>query len=80
MSPEELKSITKVEPMLVTAHDVAKLLQVSLRSVWRMRSAGCLPMPVRVGSSVRWRIDEIRIWITEGCPSPSARNNEPRRK
>jgi predicted DNA-binding transcriptional regulator AlpA len=56
------------EPLLVTAKVVARLLNVSTRSLWRMKSAGNIPSPVRVGSAVRWRIDEIKAWIAAGCP------------
>lgn len=68
------------EPLLVTAAELAALLNVSTRTLWRLRSAGQLPQPVRFGGTVRWRLDEVRNWIAEGCPPPQARENERRRK
>jgi len=68
------------EPLLVTAAEVAHLLNVSTRTLWRQLSAGLIPPPVRFVGSVRWRIEEIRNWIAEGCPPPRARENEGRRK
>ena len=65
--------------LLATPKQVAKLLQVSTRTLWRMRSAGSLPTPIRLGSAVRWRRDEIEQWILAGCPSVSDRNNNLRR-
>jgi excisionase family DNA binding protein len=56
---------------LVTAGHVARMLRVSKRTVWRMLSAGRLPVPIRVGGIVRWRIDEIKKWIYAGCPERS---------
>jgi len=58
-----------VEPLMITAAQVARMLQVSLRTLWRMRSAGDLPTPLRVGAAVRWRKEEIIRWIADGCPS-----------
>jgi predicted DNA-binding transcriptional regulator AlpA len=55
--------------MLVTANQVCAMLQISLRTLWRMRSGRLLPTPVRLGSSVRWRRDEIQKWIEAGCPA-----------
>ncbi|MGD9721457.1 MAG: helix-turn-helix transcriptional regulator [Pirellulales bacterium] len=68
------------EPLLVTAAEVAHLLGVSPRTLWRQLSAGQIPQPVRFGGTVRWRIDEVRKWIAEGCPPPRARENDGRRK
>ena len=63
------------EPLLITAGELAALLHVSVRSLWRLRSCGVIPEPVRLGNSVRWRRDEILCWISEGCPQPQARDN-----
>ena len=68
------------EPLLVSAAEFARLLQVSTRTLWRQLSAGQIPKPVRFGGTVRWRLEEIRKWIAEGCPLPQARENEGRRK
>ena len=57
--------------VLLTVEQVAKLLQVSPRSVWRLRSAGEIPEPVKIGGTVRWIADELRHWIANGCPKPS---------
>lgn len=65
--------------LLATPKQVAELLQVSTRTLWRMRSAGSLPTPVRLGAAVRWRRDEIEAWIREGCPSSDGRDNDRRR-
>lgn len=65
----------ETQPLLLTARDVSKQLQVSVRTVWRLRSAGKLPKPVEVGGAVRWRNDEFQKWVAEGCrsSSPAAR-------
>ncbi|ADG68471.1 Prophage CP4-57 regulatory [Planctopirus limnophila DSM 3776] len=59
-------------PILATAESVASMLSISLRTLWRMRSAGKLPAPVRVGKSTRWRVSDIQEWIAAGCPVPMA--------
>jgi predicted DNA-binding transcriptional regulator AlpA len=67
------------EPLLVSASTVARMLNISTRSLWRLRSAGVLPPPVRLGGTVRWRIDEIKNWIAAGCPPEKSHENERRR-
>lgn len=57
-------------PLLVSVRTVAKLLQVSTRTVWRMLSAGELIKPRRIGNIVRWHLDELKAWIANGCPRP----------
>jgi len=51
------------------------MLQISTRTLWRLNSAGSLPAPVRLGGAVRWRLEEIKIWIARGCPKAEAREN-----
>ncbi|TKJ34640.1 MAG: DNA-binding protein [Planctomycetes bacterium B3_Pla] len=53
---------------LLSAKELANLLSVSTRTVWRLRSAGALPEPVTVGSSRRWRASDVSEWIEAGCP------------
>lgn len=57
-------------PLLLSANQVAEMLNISIRTLWRLRAAGKLPAPVRLGGSVRWRIDAIQAWIEAGCPAP----------
>ncbi|MBC7820701.1 MAG: helix-turn-helix domain-containing protein [Planctomycetaceae bacterium] len=55
-------------PSLLPASEVAKVLAISIRTLWRLESAGKLPLAVRIGSSKRWRQDELDAWIEAGCP------------
>ncbi len=59
-----------VSAELVNARELAKLLSVSERTLYRLKSTGELPPPILLGGSVRWRLDEIRQWISKGCPRP----------
>jgi predicted DNA-binding transcriptional regulator AlpA len=58
-------------PLLGDAVTVGALLGLSSRSVRRLDSSGRLPRPVRCGGSVRWRLDELRLWVAAGCPDRS---------
>jgi len=58
------------EPLLLRAQELARLLSISLRTLWRLHSAGSLPRPMRLGAAVRWRADEVKQWIAAGCPVP----------
>lgn len=55
---------------LVNARELAKILSLSERTLYRLKSTGELPKPVVLGGSVRWRLSEIRQWIAKGCPRP----------
>ena len=52
---------------LISARTLANTLSTSVRTVWRLRSAGELPKPVKIGASVRWRSTDIDQWIEWGC-------------
>jgi predicted DNA-binding transcriptional regulator AlpA len=50
--------------LLLSAPDVARLLRVSVATVWRMRSAGRLPPAVRVSAgAIRWRRSDIEKFV-----------------
>ena len=54
--------------LALSAADAAKLLNISERHLWSLKSRGRLPQPVRLGRSVRWRLDELRAWLEADCP------------
>jgi excisionase family DNA binding protein len=59
---------TDTTPLLISAAELASLLGISERTLWRLLSARRLPQPLRLGRNTRWRADEIRRWIDSGCP------------
>ena len=46
---------------------VAQTLDCSPRHVYRLADAGRMPAPLRLGSLVRWDLEEIDRWIADGC-------------
>jgi len=54
--------------LLVDTTQVAKLLKVCEKTVWRMQTTGEMPMPIRIGRAVRWSYEEIKAWVDAGCP------------
>ncbi len=65
---------------LMSARQVAELLNISTRTLWRLKSAGRLPSAIRIGKSIRWRREDLNTWIEEGCQTPISTDNVPRRK
>jgi predicted DNA-binding transcriptional regulator AlpA len=57
-----------LDPVLISADDLAALMQISTRTLWRLLSAKQVPKPIRLGGSTRWRLDQVRKWIEQGCP------------
>lgn len=64
------------DSLLICADELAKMLQVSTRTLWRLLSSGQLIQPIKLGGSTRWRLDEVRRWIDQGCPAPSDGKND----
>jgi excisionase family DNA binding protein len=56
-------------PDLLTVHELAGILKLSHRSIWRLVRSGQLPTPIHLGSSTRWRVDEIAAWLKRGGTS-----------
>lgn len=57
------------ERLAVPARQVAKLLSISERHVWKLDTAGRIPAPARLGRAVRWSIPELEAWQDAGCPA-----------
>lgn len=54
-------------PTLITVDELAALLGISRRSVYRLDLRGELPPALRV-RGVRWIRQEIEAWLDQGCP------------
>lgn len=68
MSTAPTTTPTTIEPLMVDVRGVAALLGVSARHVQGLDYSGRLgPMPVKLGRSARWSVQEIRDWISGGC-------------
>lgn len=52
---------------LLNVNEVAELLNASTRTVYRLADAGKMPRPLKLGALVRWRREELRRWIADGC-------------
>jgi excisionase family DNA binding protein len=65
------------ERLLISVDELATILRVSPRTVWRLLSAEKLIPPVRFGGAVRWRYGDVKQWIDGGCP-PNSKPNKPR--
>jgi predicted DNA-binding transcriptional regulator AlpA len=53
----------QAEPQLLEAADLADLLGITLRSVWRRKADGTLPKPVQLGRLVRWNRTDVERWL-----------------
>jgi excisionase family DNA binding protein len=68
-SSDPLKPVRK----LLTVTTVAEFCDIAPETVRRLTDRGAMPMPVRLGRAVRYRLDEIDSWINDGCPNLSKR-------
>jgi predicted DNA-binding transcriptional regulator AlpA len=57
------------ENLLLDTKQVAKLLSIGERTLWRHANSGRVLKPIKVGSAVRWNARELRQWVEAGCPT-----------
>jgi prophage regulatory protein len=65
----QTETIESNNDCLINAKGVAKILNVGVSHIYMMRSCGLIPLPIKLGGSVRWNKLEIIDWINTGCPS-----------
>lgn len=58
-------------PLGLAASDAAQLIGVSLSHFYQLHKTGRLPLPIRLGRSVRWIRSELVEWLETGAPSRS---------
>lgn len=53
---------------LLSVTDLALRLNVSRRTIWRMRDSGELPAAVTIRGCLRWNPETITAWLADGAP------------
>ena len=56
------------EPILLSTAQAAELVGVKIRTWYIWDRLGFVPKPVKIGSKLHWRRDELLAWINEDCP------------
>ena len=54
---------------LLSDKRVAAFCAISRRKVWELHARAAMPVPLRIGRSVRWDMADIELWIQLRCPS-----------
>lgn len=57
---------------LLTVREVARLIKLSSRQVYKLSAMGSLPRPVKLGRSTRWREVDIATFVANGCRMDAA--------
>jgi excisionase family DNA binding protein len=53
--------VRKTDVAVINVREVAELLGVNARTVWRLSQRGEIPAPIRLGDRVvRWRLCDLR--------------------
>jgi predicted DNA-binding transcriptional regulator AlpA len=62
------EQVNQTQPLAISARQLAAMLGVSIRQVWRLNAAGKLPKPLWLGGSRKWLRKEIEAFLEAGCP------------
>jgi predicted DNA-binding transcriptional regulator AlpA len=57
-----------VEPLMVDAGQAAALCGFHRATWYRLQSAGKTPAPVKLGARRLFRVEDLRLWVSLGCP------------
>ena len=67
LTPTATPDAVAPDPLaLLTAAEVAALLQVNVRTLRRMRHERTFPRPTRMGRSLRWKRSLVERWLEGG--------------
>jgi predicted DNA-binding transcriptional regulator AlpA len=70
MCPPTPESVQATTPAVYDVGDLAALLLISERQVWRLSDRGAIPGRIHIGRSARWLRTTIDRWLADGCPRP----------
>jgi predicted DNA-binding transcriptional regulator AlpA len=62
------KPVAGPDPLLISAKTAAPMCGRSEASWWRDHAAARIPRPVRLGGRTLWRVEDLRLWVSLGCP------------
>ncbi len=62
-------NVLETPQLLLTAKQVAALLGISWRTVYRLNDSGKMPKAVKVSGATRWNKKAILRWIELDCPN-----------
>ena len=65
----ERMDASTMDSAMLTVHDMARVLNCSARTVYRLADSGRIPRPVKLGALVRWPREALGRWIADGCPN-----------
>ena len=57
---------TTNKSLTLDATEVAQLLGISKRTVYRLLDAGQIPKPIKLGNATRWRRSDIELFVEAG--------------
>ena len=63
LNTQEINNSNRALPRLLTAQEVAKILNIGHSTVYQMHSRGEIP-GMRIGRSVRFLIEDVENYIT----------------
>lgn len=63
--PEPLR----IEPLLLRAKDASAICGLSVSTWYEYQAAGRIPPSIKIGRARRWRLDILRRWCQENCPT-----------
>jgi excisionase family DNA binding protein len=52
--------------LLIDSKQLAKLLRISERTLWKLHHTGEMAPPIRIGRAVRWSLETLKAWIEKG--------------
>jgi excisionase family DNA binding protein len=67
--PKQNIAMQMPEPLLLDAKQAAAMLGIGRTHLYALHSSGRLPLPLRLGRRTLWRADELKNWVSAGCPS-----------
>lgn len=54
--------------LLLDTEEMAEFLGIPAKAVQQMTWTKRLPLPFRLGGTVRWNVIELLRWVEAGCP------------
>jgi predicted DNA-binding transcriptional regulator AlpA len=68
-----------IDREMLTATEVAAMLAIGVRSVWRKAQDGRLPPPIKMTGSTRWAKSTLQDWIAEQATAANKKVHSRRR-
>jgi predicted DNA-binding transcriptional regulator AlpA len=68
-SSKKKSGLADIGPIMLRADQAAAVCGISRSKWYQLQSSGRIPRRIQLGKVSLWKVEDLRLWAREGCPT-----------